>query len=548
MPLFSILTAVFDPEPGHLAACLSSVDAQTSADWEHIVVDDCSTRAEISELLGGDHDQRRTIIRRVANGGIAAASNDALLAASGDYVVLLDHDDVLEPAALERMAAVIEACTPAEAPDVLYSDHDLLRTDGRYASPMYKPVFSPIRLVNQNYITHLVVIRRGVMQAVGGWRAGFDGAQDHDLLLRLADQGRRFVRVPGVLLHWRQSPRSVASSSDNKPEAWERGVAAVQGHLDRQAIDATASATEVPGVYRIRRAVIGRPRVSIIVPTRGSTGRVWGAERIFVQDAVRSVLDAPSAAEFEVVVVIDAGTDPLVERGLRRIAGDALVTVEVDGPFNFADKINRGVAASSGSHLLLLNDDTELIVAGSVDEMLGLAQLPDVGMVGAKLLYADGRLQHGGHVYNGEISHALLGWRGDHPGPYRMLAVERECSGVTAAAALLRREVFDDVGGMDVGFAANYNDVDLSLSIRATGRSVVWTPHACWHHFEQQSFAHPIDEDEITRIQQRWGDAVFEDPYYNPNLLPGRCDWLERPLHSGAPPYELLPDGRISWG
>ena len=548
MPLFSVLTTVFDPEPEHLSACLSSVDAQTSSDWEHLVVDDCSTRAEISELLSRNLNQRRTIIQRAINGGIAVASNEALLASSGDYVVLLDHDDVLDPEALERIAGAIEKFAPLGAPDVLYSDHDLLRSDGRYTSPMYKPVYSPIRLTNQNYITHLVVIRRAAMQEVGGWRTGFDGAQDHDLLLRLADQKRRFVRLPGVLLHWRQSPRSVASSSDNKPEAWKRGVAAVKGHLDRQGIDASVSAGEIPGTYRIRRKIVGHPRVSIVIPTRGSTGRVWGGERIFVHDAVQSVLDAASAAEFEVVVVLDVGTDPLIERGLRRIAGDALVTVEVEGPFNFADKINRGVAASSGSHLLLLNDDTELVAADSVDEMLGLTQLPDVGMVGAKLLYADGRLQHGGHVYNGQISHALLGWRGDHPGPNRMLAVERECGGVTAAAALLRREVFDDVGGMDASFAANYNDVDLSLSIRATGRSVVWTPHACWFHFEQQSFAHPIDKDEITRIQHRWGKAVAEDPYYNPNLAPNRCDWLERPLHSGAPPYELLPDGRISWG
>jgi GT2 family glycosyltransferase len=246
--------------------------------------------------------------------------------------------------------------------------------------------------------------------------------------------------------------------------------------------------------------------------------------------------------------VIDVGSDPLVERGLRRIAGERLVVERYAEPFNFADKINRGVRASTGDYVLLLNDDTELIEPGSVGEMVGLAQDDSVGMVGAKLLFDDGRLQHGGHVYNGMISHALLDWPGTHPGPYRLLSVARECSGVTAAAALVRRDVFDAVGGMDVDYAVNYNDVDFSLRIGATGRRVVWTPHACWYHFEQRSGAHPIDQGEIDRIQAAWGDALEHDPYYNPNLAPGRCDWLERPLASGAPPYEVLADGRVSWG
>ena len=218
-------------------------------------------------------------------------------------------------------------------------------------------------------------------------------------------------------------------------------------------------------------------------------------------------------------------------------------------PFNFSEKINVGVAASSGDYVLLLNDDTELLDPGSLQEMVGLAQDRSVGMVGAKLLFEDGRLQHGGHVYHrGFISHALLGWPGDHPGPYRALAVERECSGVTAAAALVRRDVFDEVGGMNEAFAVNYNDVDFSLRVRASGRRIIWTPHASWYHFEQQSGEHPILDEEILTVQQLWGRDIDVDPFYNSNLAPGRTDWLELPLRSGAPPYEVLPDGRVSWG
>ena len=543
-PLFSVITAVFDPEPEHLRACIASVDAQTHTSWEHIVVDDGSLRAEIRAILDElANDPRRTVIRRATNGGIAAASNDALDAASGELLVLLDHDDVLTPDALANVAEVL-----VDDLDVYYSDHDLLRTDGRYASPMYKPDFSLERLRNHNYITHLVVARRRVVERIGGFRTEFDGAQDHDLLLRLAEVTSSFHHIPEILLHWRQSPASVANDAMNKPDAYLRGAAAVADHLARSGVRATVEPGAFPGVYRIRRAVNGRPKVSVIMPTRGSRGRVWGVERIFAHAAIESVLRAGGNCDLEIVAVIDDGTDPLVERGLRRIVGDELVVVPYDRPFNFAEKINLGVAASTGDHLLLLNDDTELILPDSIEEMVALAQQPTIGMVGAKLLFDDGRLQHGGHVYNGMISHALLDWPGDHPGPYRLLCVERECAGVTAAAALVRREVFDAVGGMNEDFAVNYNDVDFSMRIRQAELRIVWTPHACWYHFEQRSGSHPIDPDEIRMIQELWTAQLERDPYYNPNLSPGRCDWLELPLRSGAPPYEVLADGKVSWG
>jgi O-antigen biosynthesis protein len=547
-PSFSVVTATFDPEPEHLAACLESVEDQTfTGQVEHIVVDDGSRRADVRRVLDRlPVVAGRRIIRRSQNGGIVAASTEALATATGDFIVLLDHDDVLDSEALATVADHIAAHPDA---DVIYSDHDLLRPDGRLASPVYKPDFSLERLRNHNYITHLVVVRRSRLEAVGGFRAGTDGAQDHDLLLRLAEVAAPFHHVPRILLHWRQSPASVALDTSNKPDATKRQCAVVEAHLTRIGIQSSVVPGAYPGLVHIRRSLpASQPRVSVVIPTNGARGRVWGCERIFVHEAVRSLL-APGELgyDLEFVVVVDTGTDPLVERGLEAIAGTALRIVPYTKAFNFADKINVGVAASSGDFVLALNDDTELIEPGSVAAMIGLAQQPDVGLVGAKLLFEDGTLQHGGHVYNDMISHALLGWPGDHPGPHRLLAVERECSGVTAAAALLRRDVFDEVGGMSTDFAVNYNDVDFSLAVGAAGYRNLWTPHASWFHFEQQSGEHPIDPAEIALVQRRWGDALLDDPFYNSNLAPGRCDWLERPGRSGAPPYEIDDAGQLIW-
>jgi GT2 family glycosyltransferase len=548
---WTILTTVYDPPLDELRACLDSVDAQTVTDWQHVVVDDASPGDEIAMMIESRRHARRSFHRRARNGGIAAASTDGLVHAAGEFVVLFDHDDVILPHALDALDRAVEERSPGSVA-LLYSDHDLLRVDGRTTTPVYKPELSLERLRNHNYITHLVAVRRDVLESIGGFRSGVDGAQDHDLLLRViehaADHSLDVVHVPEVLVHWRQSRRSVAASVDNKRGAFDAGVRVVQEHLDRVGLAATVEPGDHPGVYRVRRHVVGTPTVSVVIPTRGSRGRVWGCERIFVHDAVGSLFERhEGAARLELVVVVDAVADDVVVRGLRRIVEQPIV-VEYDRPFDFAEKVNLGVAASRGEYVLLLNDDTELIAPASVDEMVGLAQQPDVGMVGAKLLFADGTLQHGGHVYNAGIDHALTGWPGDHPGPNRVLCVEREVGGVTAAAALLRRDTFDQVGGMSTAFPVNYNDVDLSMKVRGEGLRIVWTPHASWFHFEQRTAAHPIEAFEVEAMIERWGPPPWHDPFYaHPALHQDRADWLELPGCSGAPPYEVGPDGTVTW-
>lgn len=549
MTTLSVVTAVHDPVAEHLAACLASVRRQ--GDVQHVVVDDASTDPRIVALLDGA--DAIELHRRGSNGGIVTASNDAVERATGEWLLLLDHDDVLADGAVVSLREHLAAEPDA---DVVYSDHDLIRADGRLADPVYKPDFSPERLRQTNYITHLVAVRRSMVTALGGFRAGTDGAQDHDLLLRLLEAGARFTHVPRVLAHWRQSPRSVATDVANKPQAFEHGRRVVAEHLARCGIDASVEVGRHPGTYRIRRRADPDARVSVIVPTRGSTGRIWGAERTFVADAIRSLLERSTHRVFEVVIVADPSTpSPVIDRIRRAVdaAGAGLVVVGYDEPYNFSRKVNVGVRASTGEALLVLNDDTELVEPESVTVMLGLLASTgdpagEVGAVGAKLLYPDGTLQHGGHVYHHELMHAFIGWDGDHPGPQRMLAIERECAGVTAAALMTTRAVFDAVGGFPEDLPLHFNDVDFSLSVRETGRRILWTPHACWYHFEGRSRDRGASMEEWSRVARRFPGGEPVDPYANPNLVPKRSDWLELPGRSGAPPYVIDADGIKRWG
>jgi GT2 family glycosyltransferase len=542
--LVSVITPVYDTDPIHLQECIDSVRDQTYDSWEHVLVDDGSSDRRVGDVLdrAAERDPRARVIRHASNAGIVAASNTALAAARGEFVTMLDHDDVLAPDALLTLSDALRVQPDAS---FAYSDNALLRRDGRVAEPFYKPDHSPERLRNQNYVLHCVMARRATVVGAGGFREGLDGAQDHDLVLRLSELGP-VVHVPEVLYHWREAPASVASDPTSKPYAYDAGVRAVQEHCDRLGIAATVERGAVDGVYRVRRPAPVETLVSVVIPTAGASAEVWGEGRVFVLDAMRSILDRSTYRDLEFVIVADAATPAEVVAGIEEFGRDRVRIVPFEAPFNFSAKVNAGAAAATGDLLLFLNDDTQLIDPGSIGEMAGLLAQPDVAMVGAKLLYADGTLQHAGHVFPGYCSHALLGYPGDHPGPYRMAMVERECSGVTAAAAMVRAELFAELGGFDEALPNNFNDVDLSFRMRQAGYRIVWTPHAAWYHFESASRASTATTGDAERelILSRWRDRIEHDPYFNVNLASHRTDWLERPGRSGAPPYYVDERGR----
>jgi len=504
-PFFSVLTPVYDPPLAALSAAIESVRGQTFRDWELILVDDASTSDAVRVLLAraAASEERITVIERAANGGIVASSNDAVQAARGQFLALLDHDDLLVPHALERVHAVL-----AESPEVdyVYSDEDKIDTEGERYDEFRKPDWSPERLRGQMYTCHLSVLRASLVREVGGFRAGFDGSQDHDLVLRVTERARRVEHVQEVLYHWRVVPGSAAGDDEAKPYAWVAGCRAVQEQLDRLGIAGTVSYGRAPGTYRIERVADPDTSVSVIIPTCGGSRMVWGEQRCFVVEAVASVLARTRLARLQLVIVYDLHTPPNVLERLRVLAGDRLLLVPFAEPFNFSAKCNAGFVASSGDIVVLLNDDVQVITEGFLEQLIAPLAEPGVGMTGARLLFGNGRLQHGGHVYqDGHLGHAFLGASPDDPGPFAALWVNRECSGLTAACVALRRETYEEVGGMCEELPGNFNDVDFSYKVRRAGGRLLWLADVELYHFESQTRDRAVHQWEYDFIARRWG-------------------------------------------
>lgn len=503
-PRFSVVTPVYVPPVAVLRETIRSVVGQSDPDWELVLVDDASPDPAVVRVLdeAAAADPRVRVVHLAENSGIVAASNAGIEAARGEFLALLDHDDLLAPEALARVAVALDTHDDV---DYLYSDEDKVDVDGRRYDLFEKPAWSPERLRGQMYTGHLSVLRASLVRALGGFRAGFDGSQDHDLVLRVTERARRIVHLPEVLYHWRAVQGSTADDPGAKPYTWEAGRRAVQDHLRRTGIVGRAELGPVPGTYRIRRPVPAG-RVSVIVPTRGSSGMVWGERRCFVVEAVRSIVEHSGLDDLEIVVVYDTPTPATVLDRLREVGGSHLRLVEFTEPFNFSAKCNVGAVHATGEILLFLNDDTELRAGDGLADAVGLLAEPDVGMAGVRLLFEDGRLQHGGHVYHeGDWFHARFFAGPDDTGPFAALLVARETSGLTAACVAMRREVFQEVGGFDEQLPLNFNDVDLSYKVRSAGYRLVWVPQVTLSHFESQTRVPTVLASEIHTTRQRWG-------------------------------------------
>ena len=526
-PRFSVVVPVHDPPAAVLEAAIDSVRRQSFEDWELCLVDDGSTSPDVVLALDRAASDRIRVHHRSEQGGIVAATNDALDMAGGDFVAFLDHDDELHPRALEWVADVL---TADDTVDYVYTDEDKIDEDGRHRDPFFKPDWSLERMRGQMYAAHLSVVRRRLVEEVGGMRPGFDGSQDYDLILRVSERARRIVHIPEVLYHWRAVAGSTADDAAAKDYAYEAGRRAIADHLERTAFQGDVELhPELRGVYRIRPKLQDEPLVSIVIPTAGGVRRVHGSSLDLVVNCVDSIVDRSTYQNYEIVCVIDDHAPAHVGPELSRLAGDRIRLVPFDAPFNFSAKINAGALESRGEFLLLLNDDTEVVTPDWMEAMLAFGLQDDVGAVGARLDFPDGRIQHAGVVCSsGGPFHSYYEFGGGTLGYFSVLEVPADYLAVTAACLLTSREAFDEVGGFSIDFPLNFNDVDFCFKVHRSGRRIVCTPEARLQHFETSSREALVTGEEIGLLQARWAGYLWHDPYYNPNLFQGGGDFVQR--------------------
>jgi len=512
-PRVSIVTPVYDvPEPW-LRRTIGSVQAQVYDHWELCLVNDASPAPHVRPLLDAwaAEDPRIRVLHLPTRRGIVGASNAALGLATGEFVAFLDHDDEWAPHAL---FAVVRHLNDHPHVDILYSDEDKLDADGRHCQPAFKPDWSPDLFRSMNYVGHLLAIRAELVRKLDGFREGFDGSQDYDLLLRATELTDRIAHLPDVLYHWRMVPGSAAGSVEAKRYAYAAAARALAESLERRGVAAQVR-RPAPGRYTVRYALRGRPLVSVIVPMR---------DRAEITRRCLDSLERRTTYPHREVVLVDNGsTEPDALALLAQAEGRHRI-IRHDAPFNFSALVNLGAAAARGEYLCLLNNDTEVISPAWMTGLLEHAQRPEVGAVGARLLYPDGRIQHAGAFIMGtplqSASHRFKYLHARNPGYLALPRMIANCVAVTAACLMVRREVFDAVGGFDEAFRVALGDVDFCLRLQDLGLWIVYTPVATLYHHESASRGtlHPAEDDRVFRDRWRRFFEGGRDPFWNPHL------------------------------
>ncbi len=511
-PLISIITPVFNTPSAWLREAIDSVLAQAYENWELILIDDASTNRETLEVLSrqSSRDGRIRLIRLEQNGGISMASNRGLAEAHGEWIGLLDHDDLLESDALFQTAKLLQAHSDA---DLIYSDEDKLTEEG-FAAPMFKPDWSPDFFLACNYLCHFITVRRELVLRIGGFSSQFDGSQDYDLLLRAIERTDRIHHIPRVLYHWRQSASSSSSGLRQKPGQFEAGRRAIDEHLRRQGIRGHVAIDWRTHAYWVKRDLAEVKKISIIIPVRDRIG--------LLARCIESITTRTSYPNYEIIVV---GNDSRLEEARSYFGRSEHRPLQYEGPLNYSAINNFAVEQTQSPWLLFLNNDMEVIEPDWLGYMAEHVQRPEVGAVGARLLNPDDTIEHAGIVLgvNGIAQSAFRGFPAEDPGASRQLQVTRNCSAVSSACMLTRREIFQQAGGFDENLQGAFGDVDLCLKMRRAGYLIVYTPFAklYWHESQMDK----IDAGSETIIRDHWAGVLHRDPYYNPNLSRERADF-----------------------
>jgi GT2 family glycosyltransferase len=530
----SILVPLYNTPEKYLREMIQSVLDQTYGNWELCLADGSDeAHTDVGKTVQdyARRDSRILYQKLEKNLGISGNTNACIHMATGDYISLFDHDDLLHPAALyEVMRAICD-----QGADFIYTDENTFHlTPADAYCPHFKPDYAPDTLRANNYICHLTTFQASLLETVGEFRPECDGSQDFDMVLRLTEQAKKIVHIPKILYYWRSHPNSVASGIGAKPYVIAAAKKAIADHLDRVGLKGEVLDSAVPSMYRLKYDIIGNPLVSILIPNY--------EHKAELKTCLESIYEKTTYPNFEVLVIENNSSSREIFEYYEEIQKkwSNLRVITWDSHFNYSAINNFGARHAAGSHLLLLNNDTQIISPDWIQEMLMYSQRSDVGAVGAKLYYPDNTIQHAG-LGLGLLTlagHLHRNFDRKHPGYMGRLSYAQNLTGVTAACVMVPRDVWDQVGGLDETFEVAFNDVDLCMRIRAAGYLIVWTPFAELYHYESKSRG--LDEapekrkrflGEVERFQTRWAkELAAGDPYYNPNFSLDKEDFSIKTL------------------
>ena len=530
-PLISVVMPTYNTDAIFLHACIDSVIAQSYPNWELCIADDASPNPHVRQILQtyAAQDARIKTVFRDKNGHISHASNSALKLAKGDFVALLDHDDALPEHALLFVAKAINAQPDSQ---VIYSDEDKISGDGRRFDPHFKSDWNPDLFYSQNYVSHLGVYKRSLLEKIGGFRPGLEGSQDQDLLLRCLPhiKSTQIVHIPLVLYHWRAVEGSTALAGSQKTYTTDAGIKALTDYFANANPAVRIHQGLVPNTYRVSWPIPDpAPLVSLLIPTRD--------RRDLVEVAVRSILEKSTYRHYEILILDNGSVEPdtlaffaQIQREDQRVR-----VLRYDHPFNYSAINNFGVRHAKGDIIGLVNNDIEVISPEWLTEMVSHVVRPDVGCVGAKLYYENDTIQHAGVICSlgGVAGHSHKHYPRNHPGYFHRLKVVQNISAVTAACLLIRKTVYEQVGELDEDhLRVAFNDVDFCLKVRTAGYRNLWTPYAELYHYESISRGHEDTPEkqkrfqyEVETMKKRWGIVLDSDPYYSINLTRDREDF-----------------------
>jgi glycosyltransferase involved in cell wall biosynthesis len=546
MPRLSVVIPAYKTPERFLSAMLDSLLAQSYTNWE-VCVADGSPRGEGVERVLKRYamkDERFRYVILGENKGISGNTNAAIDMATGDFIVLADHDDTLAPDALFEC---VKAINNDPEIDVVYTDEDKLDIDGgELFEPHFKPDFNPDLLTSVNYICHLFVVNHELLLEVGLFKEEFDGAQDYDFILRCTEKARKICHIPKALYHWRCHQDSTASNPESKLYAFEAGAKAVKAHYDRLGIPVRSVEKGIDyGIYHTTYEITGDPLVSVIIPNKDHSADL--------DLCMRSLIEKSTYKNLEFIVAENNSTDPATFAYYEKIQKEFefVHVVTWEREFNYSAINNFGVSFAKGEYLLFLNNDTELINPESIHEMLGFCQRDDVGITGVRLLYSDDTIQHAGVVvgFGGIAGHTFIGLHKAESSYFNQAMCARNYSAVTAACMMSKRSLFDQVGGFSEDLAVAFNDIDYCMKIRSLNKLVVYAPYAMFYHYESKSRGLEDTPEkverfnrEIRKFSDKWPDILRDgDPYYNPNLTLRKSNFALRDLKKEkiGEPYQL---------